>query len=167
MTLQELVSVDAARIAATTNFLGELYHRIDWNIVGPILGGLLLFTIYAIKFPEVTRAIFGITYLAYLRERKRMRMEEQLRQRELVADYVTDALETAYVNNEISFDDKQMLYRRIGRLGFPDLIKRGATTLKQEIKERLANPKLYSRERDGSVKEVPFPDTSAIVIRIL
>ena len=146
---------DAARAASMMNFWTETYLHIDWNAIGPLCFiALLVLGLAYWKRGELSWYLKN-NFISRWRERRRMRAEREKFIRELTSDYITDALEEAYFQEEITSEEKKELYRRIGKLGYPDLLKKGELMLKEEIAKRRAEE---NRDAKGNVIPAKLPD---------
>lgn len=169
MTLEEL-GMDPMRVANCINCTTGLFQMIGgWNTLGPamIVGGVL--TALYVKLGPWLKTTVGVNlryhmkrnFITRLREQRKMRAEREKFLQEIGADIITDALELAFAQGQMTFDEKQDLYRRIGKVGFPDLLPRGELMLKDSIAKRLAEE---TRDAAGKVVPIKFPDTAGATL---
>ena len=165
MTLEDL-ALDPSKIANCANCAATTFQMIGgWNTLGPamVLGTALLFAYRKLGPLLYTELTFRLrrNFLTRLREQRKMRAEREKFLRELGADVITDALELAFEKGHMTFDEKQELYRRIGKVGFPDLLPRGELMLKDQIAKRLAEE---PRDADGKIIPTKFPDVQGATL---
>jgi hypothetical protein len=132
MNLNETVGVDAARLAHASNFAVETYGKVNWDVVGPTMVILIVLAMFCVYNREVIAYFWAKSPFARWRERQQMRAEREKKLREILSDNILDAIDEAFLDKDITAEERQWAFEAIGKLGFPDL-RAKATTLKEEI----------------------------------
>jgi len=153
MIMQEVLGTDAARNALAFTNVAEFNSRVDWNLLGPALFALIVIAPVLVYYRGALKYLLCNNFITRWWERRQMRADREKKLREIISDNIQDAIDGAWLDKDITDEERQWAFESIGKLGFPDLRSK-AMTLKDEIKARRA-------------KEAPGKETELSHVHVL
>lgn len=150
----DLLDVDAARMASLLNVGRESIETVGgWDVVGPAAVCALGLAVFVYWRRQDFAIWWGNSFYSRWRERRRMWAAEEKKYRELMADEITDMVQRLVDKKELPGAWAYAQFKKLG-YHYPDLLRRGETPVKEEIKARIASE---PRDAKGNVIPVPFP----------